>query len=196
MENNFKYIIFSVFDVCDFILFTEIVNKIFKDEIDDGKADIYSKIPNIDEYINPQSGGSHLPKFSCWQSNIYSNKVFFISNYEDGLSNVCRIIQKHLKCCVTMCALSNDTVNPFFKFYFSDSNFKERLVQVYKEDKWVFYEEGTPLDIEDINYYRNNRIKKRLNNLIINEYLLNLGIDFTKIDNDIYRGIVYRRKRW
>ena len=95
-----------------------------------------------------------------------------------------------------MCALSNDTVNPFFKFYFSDSNFKERLVQVYKEDKWVFYEEGTPLDIEDINYYRNSRIKKRLNNFIINEYLLKLGIDFTKIDYDISRGIVYRRKRW
>ena len=196
MVNNFKFIIFSVFNVSDFILFIEIVNKIFKDEIDDGKADIYSKIPNIDEYIDPKSGGYHLPEFSCWQNKIYPDKVFFISNYEDGLSNVCRIIQEHLKCSAMMCALSNDTVNPFFKFYFSNSNFKERLVQVYKEDKWVFYEEGTPLDIEDINYYRNSRIKKRLNNFIINEYLLKLGIDFTKIDYDISRGIVYRRKRW
>jgi len=43
MVNNFKFIIFSVFNVSDFILFIEIVNKIFKDETDEGKADIYSR---------------------------------------------------------------------------------------------------------------------------------------------------------
>ena len=49
----------------------------------------------------------------------YIQTKCFISNYEDGLSNVCRIIQKHLRCNIITCALSNETEtdNPFFKFY-------------------------------------------------------------------------------
>ena len=153
-------------------------------------------VAELREYINPQSGGSHFPKFSCWQNEMYPDKVFFISNYEDGLSNLCRTIQKHLKCNTIMCALSNETDNPFFKFYFSNSNLEERLIQAYKEDRWVFYEEGIPLSIEDQSYYKNKNIKKRLNNSIIKEYLLKLGIDLCLIDSKISKGFVFIRKEW
>lgn len=105
-------------------------------------------------------------------------------------------LQKHLRCNAIMCALSNETNNPFFKFYYSNSNLEERLIQVYKEDKWVFYEEGIPLSIENINYYKNRLIKKRLNNSVIKEYLLKFGIDFSRIDRDISNGFVYTRKIW
>ena len=84
----------------------------------------------------------------------------------------------------------------FFKFYFSNSNLEERLIQVYKEDRWVFYEEGIPLSIEDQSYYKNKNIKKRLNNSIIKEYLLKLGIDLCLIDSKISKGFVFIRKEW
>ena len=114
MASDFKYIIFSIFDISDFNKVTDVVKLIFKRELEKGKAYIYPICPVIGEYINPQSGGSHFPKFSCWQNEMYPDKVFFISNYEDGLSNLCRTIQKHLKCNTIMCALSNETDNPFF----------------------------------------------------------------------------------
>lgn len=147
MTTEFSYLTFSVFEISDFNLFIDTVKVIFKKQLITGKAEIYSEIPNPNGWVNPQSGGSHFPKFSCWQNKIYPDKVFFISNYEDGLSNVCRIIQKHLRCNIITCALSNETEtdNPFFKFYFSNSNLDERLIQAYKEDRWIFYEEGKPL---------------------------------------------------
>ena len=140
MTTEFNYLIFSVFNICNFNLFVDTVKVIFKKQLITGKAEIYSEIPNPSGWVNPQSGGSHFPKFSCWQNKIYPDKVFFISNYEDGLSNVCRIIQKHLRCNIITCALSNETEtdNQFFKFYLSNSNLEERLIQAYKEDRWIF----------------------------------------------------------
>lgn len=168
MTTEFNYLIFSVFNICNFNLFVDTVKVIFKKQLITGKAEIYSEIPNPSGWVNPQSGGSHFPKFSCWQNKIYPDKVFFISNYEDGLSNVCRIIQKHLRCNIITCALSNETEtdNPFFKFYFSNSNLEERLIQAYKEDRWIFYEEGKPLSFENLDYYKRRRITDRLNNNI------------------------------
>lgn len=139
MASDFKYIIFSIFDISDFNEVTDVVKLIFKRELEKGKAYIYPICPVIKEYINPQSGGSHFPKFSCWQNEMYPDKVFFISNYEDGLSNLCRTI-------------------------------------------------------EDQSYYKN--IKKRLNNSIIKEYLLKLGIDLCLIDSKISKGFVFIRKEW
>ena len=196
MTTEFIYLTFSVFEISDFNLFIETVKVIFKKELRAGKAEIYSEIPNPSGWVNPQSGGSHFPKFSCWQNKIYPDKVFFISNYEDGLSNVCRIIQKHLRCNIITCALSNETEtdNPFFKFYFSNSNLEERLIQAYKEDRWIFYEEGKLLSFENLDYYKRRRITDRLNNNIIKEYMIRLGIDINTIDAQIKAGIVYVRK--
>ena len=95
MTTEFSYLTFSVFEISDFNLFVDTVKVIFKKQLITGKAEIYSEIPNPNGWVNPQSGGSHFPKFSCWQNKIYPDKVFFISNYEDGLSNVCRIIAEN-----------------------------------------------------------------------------------------------------
>ena len=39
-------------------------------------------------------------------------------------------------------------------------------------------------------------ITKRLNNNIIKEYMIRLGIDINTIDAQIKAGIVYVRKKW
>ena len=81
-------------------------------------------------------------------------------------------------------------------FYFSNSNLEERLIQAYKEDRWIFYEEGKPLSFENLDYYKRRRITDRLNNNIIREYMIQLGIDINTIDAQIKAGIVYVRKKW
>ena len=103
-----------------------------------------------------------------------------------------------MRCNIITCALSNETEtdNPFFKFYFSNSNLEERLIQAYKEDRWIFYEEGKPLSFENLDYYKRRRIIDRLNNNIIKEYMIRLGIDINIIDAQIKAGIVYVRKKW
>ena len=196
MVSDFKYLVFSIFDSGNFQKVTDAVRTLFKKELENGKASIYTEIPIVNEYVNPKSGGCHLPKFCCWQSSTYPDKTFFISNYEDGLFNLCRLMQTHIECCLTMCALSSEIEYPMFRFYFSNPHFKERIVQVYKEDKWVFYEEGTPLAIENTNYYKRRFIKGRLNNSIIKEYLLKMGVDLSLIDHQITNGFVFTRKEW
>ena len=57
MASDFKYIIFSIFDISDFNKVTDVVKLIFKRELEKGKAYIYPICPVIEEYINPQSGG-------------------------------------------------------------------------------------------------------------------------------------------
>lgn len=196
MEKDFHFLTFSIFNISNFRQITDAVKVIFQKELESQKAEIYSGIPNIKEYINPKSGGYHLPKFCCWKNSIYPNHVFFISNYEDGLSNICRTIQKEIKCSCVICSLSGGIAYPFYKFYFSDSSLKERLIQVYKEDRWVFYEEGEPLSFENLDYYKNKLIKKRLNNSIIEEYLFKMGIDIFQIDTNIIEGFTFLRKEW
>ena len=124
MTTEFSYLTFSVFEISDFNLFVDTVKVIFKKQLITGKAEIYSEIPNPNGWVNPQSGGSHFPKFSCWQNKIYPDKVFFISNYEDGLSNVCRIIQKHLRCNIITCALSNPDFDKMCTYKITYPNFQ------------------------------------------------------------------------
>ena len=193
MASDFKYIIFSIFDISDFNKVTDVVKLIFKRELEKGKAYIYPICPVIEEYINPQSGGSHFPKFSCWQNEMYPDKVFFISNYEDGLSNLCRTIQKHLKCNTIMCALSKETDNPFFKFYFSNSNLEERLIQAYKEDRWQFYAKGPINSIEEIEFYSHRKIRERLNKEILLHYLKKMSISFWDIDKSVTDYFIVKR---
>ena len=97
-----------------------------------------------------------------------------------------------------MCSLSNEAKmdNPFYQFYFSNMNFEERKIMAYEEDKWIFYEEGSPLDIEDENNYKNRVIKKRLNSDIIVEYLNKIGIDLWEIDKSIIYSTTYVQKEW
>lgn len=196
MISDFKYLIFSIFCINDIQIVIDAIRSIFKTELAEGKAEIRMETPIVYDYINPISGGRHLPKFCCWKSKIYPNQIFFISNYEDGLSNVCRAIQKHIKCSYLMCALSNGIDNPFFKFYSSDYSANERSILAYKEDKWVFYEKGVPLFVENMDYYKNRLIKNRLNNTIIKEYLLKLGVNVSSIDEEISNGFVFFRKKW
>ena len=47
MVSNFKYITFSIFHVSGFQKVIDVVKDIFKEELEDGKADIYAEIPVV-----------------------------------------------------------------------------------------------------------------------------------------------------
>ena len=49
-----------------------------------------------------------------------------------------------------------------------------RHVSLLKEDKWVFYEKGTPLPYEDTSTYKNRLLRTRLKN----EQLVSLATGF------------------
>lgn len=198
MNKNYSFFTFSIFYDCSFKEIVTAINQIKKTQITSNKIIIREGEANIDQYFNPQSGGAHLPQFCCWESEKYPNKIFLISNYEDGLYTFCNIIHKHVGKNFIMCSLSNEAKmdNPFYQFYFSNMNFEERKIMAYEEDKWIFYEEGSPLDIEDENNYKNRVIKKRLNSDIIVEYLNKIGIDLWEIDKSIIYSTTYVQKEW
>jgi hypothetical protein len=198
MNKDFSFFTISIFDGIDFDTLSEVVSQIENKDLESNIVTTLTTIPKIEDYFNPPAGGSHFPQFCIWKNHNYLNKVFFISNYQDGLYSLCNAIHLQTKGNLIMCSLSNESCleHPFFHFHYSNSKFIERDVLAYKEDKWIFYETGTPLDIENIHYYKNRMIKKRLNNTIIEEYLLKLGINLWNADSSIDKTITYKQLVW
>lgn len=198
MKKSFNYFTLSIFDNCNFEQFLSTVNLIKKPELENNMFKIQNTGPCIDDFFNPRSGGAHFPIFCFWENNLYPNKVFFISNYEDGLYTLCNVIHRNIKGNMIMCSLSNEQnrENPSCQFHYSDSNCVERHILAYKEDKWVFHQEGVPLSIENIENYNRKLIKQRLNNSIIEEYLGRLGIDLWNVFDPIGKCLTYIQKAW
>lgn len=44
--------------------------------------------------------------------------------------------------------MSNNLTYPKYMFYYLNQSENERLIQVYKEDKWIFYEKGYALPLK------------------------------------------------
>ena len=203
MKRDFTHLSISIFENCAFNSFSNAVNQIEKKEIESSKIEVLNKVLFFEEYFNPKGGGSHYHIYSFWVNRNFPNKIFFISNCQDGRYTLCNVIHHHVKGNLIMCTLSNDKYKgnpspylPAYSFHYSDENFNERWVLAYKEDRWVFYEKGQPLNIENTSYYKNRLIKKRLNNIIIEEYLQKLGVDLWDIDNSVDRGFTYIQHAW
>ena len=77
-----------------------------------------------------------------------------------------------------------------------DKNGKERIVMALKEDKWTFFQMGTPLPFENLSLYENKRIKDRINFDVIKQYLLKLGIDFETMDSCVSKCSSFEKLKW
>lgn len=193
MKQDFVSLELSIFEGCHFPLFVDIVKEIYDVEIKQGKGSIYTNKVDVDDYLIPAYG--RFPKFSCWENRNYSNMVFLISS--DDKSTLAHIIHKKVGGNHIRVLLSGNRAQfPAFHFHYSDSSFIERDVLAYKEDKWIFYEKGIPLQIENTNYYKNRLVKERLNSDIILEYLMKLGINVWDIDSCIDNIITYEQNAW
>ena len=54
---------------------------------------------------------------------------------------------------------------------------KERVVYLMKDTKWIFYEKGERLPCEQSDMYTKRRIRDRLNEPMLLDYLLQVGLD-------------------
>lgn len=196
MTNKFRFFSMSIFEGNNFECFSRAVEEIYRNDL--RKFKVFINELRIKDYFNPPSGGAHLPKFCFWKSNKYPNTIFFTSNYQDGLSSLCNVIHMQIKGNLISFSMSNEhnMTCPAYHFHYSDSVFKERDILAYKEDKWVFCSHGVPLPIENTEYYKNRLIKKRLNNDIIEEYLIKLNIDLWDIDKNVEKCVTYEQQVW
>lgn len=197
MKENFGYFTFSIFIGYKFEDFVNMLKESYKTAIEHGKVQMGAKKLNIEEYFDPISG-ANMEDFVCWENDLYKDMVFFASKQADGLNSLCYVVRKKLQCAMLQCALSNKTseYEPMYRFHFTHTNGDERIIMAYKEDRWVFYQSGIPLSIENVELYKNRMIKNRINNDIIKDYLLKLNINLSDIDKNVQSCMALQRIEW
>ena len=153
MTTDFNNCVFTIFCVDEL---SSVFNAVKDTYLNNKKNKVTIRMNETDmeKYLNPKYGGAHLPEFCCWKNANYPDKVFFISNYIDGMTNLCGIIRAKLNCKLIMCHLSNGLEYPAYSFKMINAEGKERIILAYKEDRWVFYEVGYPLPFEDVELYK------------------------------------------
>lgn len=197
MKEDFGYFRFSIFIGYKFEDFVNMLKESYKTAIEHGKVQMGAKKLNIEEYFDPISG-ANMEDFVCWENDLYKDMVFFASKQADGLNSLCYVVRKKLQCAMLQCALSNKTseYEPMYRLHFTHTNGDERIIMAYKEDRWVFYQSGIPLSIENVELYKNRMIKNRINNDIIKDYLLKLNVNLSDIDKNVQNCMALKRIEW
>lgn len=124
-------------------------------------------------------------KFLLYEPLLNPRKTVFFSNMVDGwytaVYNYTRLFKKDVF--FPGFAISKGRFEPayFFRYFKSvNGEVEERTVYVMKENRWIFFESGTPLEIELTKNYSKKRKTERLNNEIIIGYLKKVGYDLTQ----------------
>jgi hypothetical protein len=148
------------------------------------KREIELDFSNTLSYYDGRTSFHEMVKCLIWQPQaIDFDLVVFLSSMTDGwptLLNKYFSIHKRETICL---GLSDKQTNfPFYNFEYRN-NYNNRIVQAMKDDsKWEFFESGSLLPFEDEINYKKRKIFDRLNNDIINDYLLKNGIDICEDD--------------
>jgi len=123
-------------------------------------------------------------KFLLFEPIANPDSTVFFPNFVDGwYTAVYNYTRLYSKSAFQVGFTTNNTIEYpayFFTFFYIDKEqIKVRTVHAIKEDKWVFYIGDKPLSIEDKNNYLKKKIKDRINNEIILDYLKKAGYDLT-----------------
>ena len=194
---DFDHLVLSAFDVGDIKTVRDAIEDVWKEELEEGNMKVTYNSFDISDYYVPERGFIWLPKFSCWKSRHYSDKVFFASDSMDGMQPTCLNVREKIHCSLLICTFSNDgEQEPKYGIRYIKSDGGERVVQAMKEDRWTFSESGEPLSIEDLSLYKNRYVRKRINNEIIVMYLKRMGIMLDNIDDDVTASATYKLLEW
>ena len=194
---DFDSFVLSVFDVGDIKVVMDAIENVWKEELEEGNMEVTRNSFNMSDYYVPEHGFIWLPKFSCWKSRHYSDKVFFASDSMDGMQPTCLNVREKIHCNLLMCTFSNDgEQEPKYGIRYIKSDGGERSVLAMKEDRWTFSESGEPLPIEDLSLYKNKYVRKRINNGIIAMYLKRMGITLDNIDDGVVASATYKLLEW
>ena len=139
-------------------------------------------------FPEPKPGGAHFSEFALWVPVIQKKSTIFIVNYQDGWEHFIRKYSEYYKRTCLHIAFSNHySEYPAFFFHYYEEGAERRFIQALKDHpRWVFYQEGEPLDFEDVSLYKKRRIRDRLTREIIIEYAKHLGWDIE--DENFWRS--------
>jgi hypothetical protein len=165
-----------------------------------GNKNIYENFVDLAK-VNPspliKPGGAHFIKLMLWEPISNPNYTALFVNYQDAYDSLIYKWNKMFKKQSITLRLSNDSVctYPHHEFHLRTKDNVERIVYSHVETKWEFHESGPIQDFENIMYYKRRKIRDRLNNDIINEYMNKLG--FMIWANDFYmsnkKGIYFEQ---
>lgn len=123
---------------------------------------------------------SHLTRIKYMLWTPVSSDIFtiFLTNMSDGWITLMNFYSKRYNREIFYITLSDyNLMFPIYRFYRIHGT-KKRIVQLIKEeDGWSFFEEGEHLSFENMEIYKKRKIKDRLSNELIVEYLQKIGID-------------------
>lgn len=192
------YFNFTVFS-CDLNKVQRVIEIIYENHIHKFELTEVSSLDKVDsaEFQNPESGGSHYPRFLIWENAKYLDKTFFVSNYQDGLSNLIHLTAKKANVDMFSITLSSGIEYPMFRFMKYSPNKPKRYVHLLKDDKkWEFYQSGEALGYERLENYHKKRLSDRISNEMILEYLKAEGVILEEALEKLQRGVLFERKEW
>jgi len=117
-------------------------------------------------------------KCLIWQpSGLTRNGVAFMTNMPDGWPTLLNYYFLNFLSEIVMVTIDNvEEELPTFSFKYLRGD-DQRVVRVSKEEGgWMFYQNGTALEFEDVANYKKRKISDRLNATIIKTYLERIGI--------------------
>lgn len=177
------------------------IESIVEDWWGDKKA--YQDKLDLDK-INPppiiKPGGGHFVKFVLWEPIDNKNKTALFVNLQDAYDSLIYVWNDRFKKQAITLRLSNDDIceYPHHEFVIRTESNGERIVYTHVESKWEFFQSGNSLDFENLENYKRRKIRDRLTNEIINEYMDKLGYkiwkdDFYKSDK---KAIYFEQLAW
>lgn len=148
----------------------------------------------INEYYIQQYNAPHA-QFILYAPKNNPNTTIMYANIIDGYVNLIKYVAKKCKIEYYNISIYDGTSQMMEAYHFHYySSTRHRHILCYQDPRWVFYEEGEPLEFEKVELYKSRLKKNRLNKEIILEYLNYLGwniVDenFWSTNNEIYEFV-------
>jgi hypothetical protein len=150
-------------------------------------------------FPSPTMGKAIDQRFCLYSPLLHQNKTIFFPNFPDGWSSLIYNYSKRYDC-PTFCIKMSEQDVQYPQYWFQTNyGLKKRIVYAMKDSsKWVFHETGEMQPYEDTIHYAKKRVKDRMNESIINEYLKKNGwdIDDPRMWQSDQPAIYYQRLQW
>ena len=168
-----------------------------------GNMSINEEVVDLDK-VNPPPkitpGGAHFIKVLIWEPKLSPNVTALFVNLLDAYNSLIHVWNEKFKKRAITLRLSNDEIcmYPHHELDIKTIDNKERVVYTHVESKWEYCEIGPIQYFENPEYYKRKKIKDRVNNEILNEYMAKMGFkiwsdDFYKSSKD---GIYFEQLSW
>jgi hypothetical protein len=155
------------------------LSEIFKKELNLDVVRITNYAKGL-ENTNGFVSHGRIDKSVFFNSIQKPDSIIFHSNINDGYYTLMNVISYNFNIPIYSFSLykEDSKFSEGYSMFYREGKKKERVVMLLKEDKWVFYQRGEPLFFENTELYSKPRLKQRLSNEILIEYINKLGFSF------------------